>query len=292
MMFEGVYTALVTPFTAGGDIDGDALERLVDFQIDQGVSGLVPMGTTGESPTVSHEENMDVVERVIRRADGRVPVIAGTGSNSTDEAIRMTKIAKSLGAAASLQVAPYYNKPTQEGLYRHFTTIAEEVDIPLVVYNIKGRTGVNIETPTLMRMAAHPRIVSVKEASGDVAQMMDVLRAKPADFDVLSGDDNLALPLTLLGGSGVISVASNIIPRYIVEMIAAARKGDVTKARTMHYELLPLFKGMFLETNPIPVKACLAMMGMMEESWRLPRCPPSESTKEKLREILVGQGLL
>lgn len=291
-MFEGVYTALVTPFTAGGDIDGDALERLVDFQIDQGVSGLVPMGTTGESPTVSHEENMDVVERVIRRADGRVPVIAGTGSNSTDEAIRMTKIAKSLGATASLQVAPYYNKPTQEGLYRHFTTIAEEVDIPLVVYNIKGRTGVNIETPTLMRMAAHPRIVSVKEASGDVAQMMDVLRAKPADFDVLSGDDNLALPLTLLGGSGVISVASNIIPRYIVEMIAAARKGDVTKARTMHYELLPLFKGMFLETNPIPVKACLAMMGMMEESWRLPLCPPSESTKEKLREILVGQGLI
>ena len=291
-MISGVMTALVTPFKSGGEIDFDALDRLVDFQIENGVDVLVPMGTTGESPTVTHEENMDVVERVIRRAGGRVPVIAGTGSNSTDEAIRMTKIARNQGADYSLQVAPYYNKPTQEGLYRHFSTIADTVDIPMVVYNIKGRTGVNIETPTLMRLAGHPNIVAVKEASGDLGQMMDVLNAKPKDFVVLSGDDNLAVPLTLMGGAGVISVASNIIPRYMCDMIGAARKGNVEKARTMHYELLPLFKAMFLETNPIPVKECLAQMGLMEAVWRLPLCPPSDTTAEKLRNILKGQGLL
>ena len=291
-MISGVMTALVTPFKAGGELDLDALNKLVDFQIENGVDALVPVGTTGESPTVSHEENMDVVEQVIRRADGRVPVIAGTGSNSTDEAIRMTKIAKSLGAYASLQVAPYYNKPTQEGLYRHFTTIADAVDLPMVIYNIKGRTGINVETPTLMRIAAHPNAIAVKEASGDIGQMMDVLASKPKDFLVFSGDDNLAVPLTLMGGSGVISVASNIIPRYMSEMITAARKGNAEKARTMHYELLPLFRGMFLETNPIPVKACLAMMGMMEASWRLPLCPPSEETSKQLESILKGQGLI
>jgi len=291
-MISGVMTALVTPFKANGEIDNDALDRLVDFQIANGVDVLVPMGTTGESPTVSHEENMDVVERVIRKADGRLPVIAGTGSNSTDEAIRMTKIAKSIGANMSLQVAPYYNKPTQEGLYRHFSAIADSVDIPLVVYNIKGRTGVNIETPTLMRLADHPNIVAVKEASGDLGQMMDVLHAKPKDFVVVSGDDNLAVPLTLMGGAGVISVASNIIPRYMKEMIDAARKGDVETARTMHFELLPLFKAMFLETNPIPVKSCLAQMGLIEAAWRLPLCPPSEETVARLQGILKGQGLL
>lgn len=291
-MISGVMTALVTPFKTDGSIDEDALDRLVDMQIENGVDALVPMGTTGESPTVSHDENMEVVERVIRRADGRVPIIAGTGSNSTDEAIRMTKIAKSIGASFSLQVAPYYNKPTQEGLYRHFSTIADTVDIPMVVYNIKGRTGVNIETPTLMRLANHPNITAVKEASGDLSQMMDVLKQKPKDFTVLSGDDNMAVPLTLLGGAGVISVASNIIPRYMCEMISAARKGDVDKARTMHFELLPLFKAMFLETNPIPVKSCLAQMGLMEPVWRLPLCPPAEGTIAALKDILKRQGLL
>lgn len=291
-MISGVMTALVTPFKTNGDLDIEALDRLVDFQIEHGVDALVPMGTTGESPTVSHDENMEVVERVIRRAGGKIPVIAGTGSNSTDEAIRMTKIAKSLGAYASLQVAPYYNKPTQEGLYRHFTTIADAVDMPMVVYNIKGRSGVNIETSTLMRVAQHPNAIAVKEASGDLGQMMDVINSKPKDFAVLSGDDNMAVPLTLMGGSGVISVASNIIPRYMGEMIAAARKGNVEKARTMHFELLPLFKGMFLETNPLPVKSCLAQMGLMEPVWRLPLCPPSDETVKKLKEILKGQGLL
>ncbi len=291
-MISGVMTALVTPFKTNGKLDLEALDKLVDFQIEHGVDALVPMGTTGESPTVSHDENMEVVERVIRRVDGKIPVIAGTGSNSTDEAIRMTKIAKGLGAFASLQVAPYYNKPTQEGLYRHFTTIADAVDLPMVIYNIKGRSGVNIDTPTLMRVASHPNAIAVKEASGDLGQMMDVINSRPKDFAVLSGDDNMAVPLTLMGGSGVISVASNIIPRYMGEMIEAARKGNVEKARTMHFELLPLFKGMFLETNPLPVKACLAQMGLLEPVWRLPLCPPSEETEVKLREMLKGQGLL
>jgi len=291
-MISGVMTALVTPFRNNGSLDLEALDRLVDFQIENGIDALVPMGTTGESPTVSHDENMEVVERVIRRSGGKVPVIAGTGSNSTDEAIRMTRIAKSLGAFASLQVAPYYNKPTQEGLYRHYMAIADAVDIPLVVYNIRGRTGVNIETPTLMRIAAHPNVIAVKEASGELGQMMDVIDSKPKDFIVLSGDDNMAVPLTLMGGAGVISVASNIIPKYMGEMIEAARNGQAEKARTMHYELLPLFRGMFLETNPIPVKACMALMGMIEPVWRLPLCPPSDDTMARLKVILKGQGLL
>jgi len=291
-MTFGVMTALVTPFKENGALDMEALDRLVDFQIENGIEALVPMGTTGESPTVSHEENMEVVERVIRRSEGKVPVIAGTGSNSTDEAIRMTRIAKSLGAFASLQVAPYYNKPTQEGLYRHYISIADTIDIPIVVYNIRGRTGVNIETPTLMRMAAHPNIIAVKEASGDLGQMMDVIGSKPKDFVVLSGDDNMAVPLTLMGGAGVISVASNIIPKHMSEMIAAARTGQVEKARTMHFELLPLFKSLFLETNPIPVKFCMAELGMIKMAWRLPLCSPSAKTADALKAILKKQGLL
>lgn len=291
-MFCGVYTALVTPFKKNKEIDRDALIRLVDRQIEEGISGLVPMGSTGESSTVSHEENLDVVELVINRAAGRVPVIAGTGSNSTEEAIRMTKLARQMGASASLQVAPYYNKPTQEGLYRHFMAIADAVDIPLIIYNIQGRCGINIETSTLMRLAEHPRIVAVKEASGNFAQMMDVIKQKPADFDVLSGDDNLTLPLTLMGGTGVISVLSNILPRWMCELVQAARKGQLEKAKQIHYDLLPFFKAMGIETNPIPVKACMAMMGLIEEEYRLPLCPPSDANREKLREVLKAQGLL
>jgi 4-hydroxy-tetrahydrodipicolinate synthase len=291
-MFSGVYTALVTPFKAGKEIDREALVRLVDRQIEEGISGLVPMGSTGESSTVSHEENLDVVELVIKRAAGRVPVIAGTGSNSTEEAIRMTKLARQMGATASLQVSPYYNKPTQEGLYRHFMTIADAVEIPLIIYNIMGRCGVNIETETLMRLTKHPNIVAVKEASGNICQMMDVIKQKPADFDVLSGDDNLTLPLTLMGGTGVISVVSNIVPRWMLELVQAARSGQLEKARQIHYDLLPLFKAMFVETNPIPVKSCMALMGLIEEEYRLPLCPPSDSNRVKLKEVLKAQGLL
>ncbi len=291
-MLEGVFTALVTPFKKNKEIDRESLKKIVDFQIKEGISGLVPMGTTGESPTVSIEENMDVVEMVVKLADGKVPVIAGTGSNCTEEAIKMTKMAKNMGADYSLQVNPYYNKPTQEGLYAHFMAIADAVDLPMVLYNILGRTGVNLETETLLRLAKHENIVAVKEASGSLPQMMDVIARKPKDFSVLSGDDNMGLALTLMGGHGIVSVASNIIPRWMEEMVSAARQGNLEKARTIHYELLPLFKAMFLETNPIPVKACMAMMGLLEEEYRLPLCPPSDSDREKLREMMRGQGLI
>ena len=291
-MLEGVFTALVTPFNDKNEIDRESLKKIVNFQIKEGISGLVPMGTTGESPTVTIEENMDVVEMVVKAADKKVPVIAGTGSNCTNEAIKMTKVAKAIGADYSLQVNPYYNKPTQEGLYRHFMTIADAVDLPMVLYNIQGRTGVNLETDTLMRLTSHENIVAVKEASGSLPQMMDVLNRKPKNFAVLSGDDNLAMPLTLMGGNGVISVAGNIIPRWMEEMIGAARKGNIEKARTIHYELLPLFKAMFIETNPIPLKSCMAMMGLLKENFRLPLCPPSDEHREALRNILKGQGLI
>ncbi|MBF9015698.1 MULTISPECIES: 4-hydroxy-tetrahydrodipicolinate synthase [unclassified Oceanispirochaeta] len=291
-MYTGVYTALVTPFDENREIDKDCLKKIVQFQLSKGISGLVPVGTTGESPTVSHEENIEVIEIVVKEVDGKIPVIAGTGSNSTDEAIRMTKLAKAIGADASLQVSPYYNKPTQEGLYQHFMAIADAVDLPIMVYNVKGRTGVNIETDTLMRMAKHENIVAVKEASGDLNQMMEVIRRKPADFSVLSGDDNLALPLTLMGGNGVVSVAANIIPQWMEELIQAARRGDLEKAKTIHYELLPLFKSMFLETNPIPVKWAMSEMGLVKDIFRLPLCSPGEETKVKIREALKNQGLL
>ena len=291
-MFTGVFTALVTPFNSKKEIDTEALKEIVNFQLKKGISGLVPVGTTGESPTVTHEENMEVVEIVVKEAAGKVPVIAGTGSNSTAEAIKMTKLAKAIGADANLQVAPYYNKPTQEGLYRHFMAIADAVDLPMMVYNIKGRTGVNIETDTLMKLAEHDNIVAVKEASGDLNQMMDVIKRKPSDFDVLSGDDNMGLPLTLMGGNGIVSVASNIIPGWMEEMVQAARSGDLEKAKTIHYELLPFFKSMFIETNPIPVKSAMAMMGLLKEEFRLPLCPPSEEHKAVLKKILKDQGLI
>jgi 4-hydroxy-tetrahydrodipicolinate synthase len=291
-MFTGVFTALVTPFNEKKEIDRECLKKIVQFQLDKGISGLVPVGTTGESPTVSHDENMDVIDIVVKAVNGKVPVIAGTGSNSTDEAIRMTKIAKHIGADASLQVAPYYNKPTQEGLYQHFMTIADAVDLPMMLYNVPGRSSVNIDTDTLMRLAKHENIVAVKEASGDLNQMMEVLRRKPADFDVLSGDDNFALPLTLLGGSGVVSVASNIIPKWMEELIQAARKGDIEKAKTIHYELLPLFKAMFLETNPIPVKTAMAEMGLVKEIFRLPLCQMAQKNRTILVDVLKNQGLI
>ncbi|QEN07939.1 4-hydroxy-tetrahydrodipicolinate synthase [Oceanispirochaeta crateris] len=291
-MFAGVYTALVTPFNDKKEIDKECLKKIVKFQLDKGISGLVPVGTTGESPTVTHQENMDVIEMVVKEVNGRVPVIAGTGSNSTDEAIRMTKIAKDIGANASLQVSPYYNKPTQEGLYQHFMTIADAVDLPVMVYNIQGRTGVNINTDTLMRLAKHENIVAVKEASGDLGQMMEVLRRKPADFDVLSGDDNLALPLVLLGGAGVVSVVSNIIPKRMEELVLAARQGELDKARKLHYDLLPLFKSMFVETNPIPVKTAMAAMGLIKDVYRLPLCQASEENRKFIQNVLKDYGLI
>ena len=285
-MYEGVFTALVTPFTEEGKIDEQALRRLVDFQIEEGIDGLVPVGTTGESPTLGAEETEAVIRITVEQARGRVPVIAGAGSNSTDKAIHLAAAAKKLGATASLQVAPYYNKPTAEGFYRHFTAIADAVNLPMVVYNIPGRTGKNIENSTMLRLAGHRNIVAVKEASGDVSQMMNLISQKPAAFAVLSGDDNLAFPLIALGGKGVISVASNLVPGRMKEMVSAALQGKWDKARELHYKLLPLFKAIFIETNPIPIKAALAMKGLMKEVYRLPMCPLAEENRKTLAGVL------
>ena len=285
-MFEGVFTALITPFTKDGKLDEQALRKLVDFQIDQGIDGLVPVGTTGESPTLSPEETEQVIRIVVEQTGGRVPVIAGTGSNCTDKAIHMTEKAKQIGATASLQVAPYYNKPTGEGFFRHFTAIADAVDLPMVVYNIPGRAGKNIENPVMLKLAQHKNIVAVKEASGNISQMMDLIANKPKDFDVLSGDDNLTYPLMALGGKGVISVASNAVPDRMKDLTHSALKGDWDRARKLHYELLPLFKAIFLETNPIPIKATMAMKGFVEEVYRLPMCPMSAENRKALIEVL------
>lgn len=286
-MLRGVFTAMITPFNKDESIDFGTLRELVDYQIEEGIHGLVPMGTTGESPTVTHEENIEVIRIVIEQAGARVPVVAGTGSNSTAEAVHMTKRAKELGAAASLQVAPYYNKPNQEGLYQHFTRIAEETELPMVVYNIPGRTGQNIETETMIRLAENQYIIGVKEASGNVPQMMEVISRKPSNFQVVSGDDNLALALTLLGGDGVISVASNLAPARIVRMIDAALNGDLETARREHYELLPFFHSLLkLDTNPIPIKHAMAEADRCREVYRLPLSPLSRDAKKKMDGIL------
>jgi 4-hydroxy-tetrahydrodipicolinate synthase len=229
---------------------------------------------------------------VVEQARGRVPVIAGAGSNSTDKAIHLTEGAKKLGASASLQVAPYYNKPTAEGFYRHFTAIADAVDLPMVVYNIPGRTGKNIDNSTMLKLARHKNIVAVKEASGDIGQMMNLIAQKPEGFTVLSGDDNLAFPLIALGGKGVISVASNLAPGRMKEFISAALKGQWDKARDLHYRLLPMFKAIFLETNPIPIKAALAMKGMIQETYRLPMCPMGAENRKTLAGVLEDLKLL
>jgi 4-hydroxy-tetrahydrodipicolinate synthase len=286
-MYQGVYTALVTPFTKGDKIDEKALRRLIGLQIEGGVQGLVPVGTTGESPTLSVAEHRRVIEITIEEARGRVPVIAGTGSNATAEAVELTAFAKEAGASASLQVAPYYNKPTEEGFLRHFTAIADKVDLPLIVYNIPGRTGKNIETATLLELARHRNVVGVKEASGNLAQVMDLLQARPAGFSVLSGDDNLTLPIMALGGDGVISVASNLVPARMAELAGKALAGRWDEARSLHYALLPLFKAIFVETNPIPIKAALAMKGLIEETYRLPMCEMKPANRDKLGKTLA-----
>jgi 4-hydroxy-tetrahydrodipicolinate synthase len=291
-MFEGVYTALVTPFQENGKIDVENLKSLVDWQIDEGIHGLVPMGTTGESPTLSHPEHIEVVRLVLEQARGRVPIIAGAGSNSTAEAVNLSRQAKDLGAAATLQVAPYYNKPTQEGLYRHYWKIAEEVDLPLIIYNIPGRCGVQISNETLLRLAEHKNIVGLKEATGDLGGAMEFILQKPEDFAVLSGDDNMTFPLVSVGGKGVISVASNFVPKDMVEFVEKAVRGEVEEARKSHYRLLPLFKALFIETNPIPVKAAMSMKGLLKEVYRLPMCPMQEGNKKKLEGVIKDLGII
>ncbi len=290
-MFEGVYTALVTPFDKQEELDERALRDLVDFQIDNGVQGLVPCGTTGESPTLDYKEHERVIQIVVDQAAKRVPVIAGTGSNCTKEAINLTRAARHDGASASLQVAPYYNKPTQEGFYQHFTAVADAVDIPLIIYNIPGRTGKNIENATMLKLARHRNITAVKEASGDIAQIMDLMMHKPDSFTVLSGDDNLVFPLMALGGKGVISVASNLIPDKMVAFVSAALKENWVQARDSHYRLLPFFKALFFETNPIPIKFGLALKGMIQETYRLPMYRMQEENKKRFEAIVQQLGL-
>lgn len=292
-MFEGVYTAIITPFKKDESVDWGSLKRLVEFQIDSKIDGIVPCGTTGESPTLSHEEHDKVIEKVVEWVDGRVKVIAGTGSNSTSEAIRLTKHAEDAGADACLLVNPYYNKPTQEGLYRHFKAIADSVKFPCIVYNIKGRTAVNVETATLMRLIRSCRnIKGVKEASGDLGQIKDVIRQSPDEFSVLSGDDNITLDLIKAGGDGVISVASNVIPEKMVAMVRAARSGNIEEAESLNREMADFFRGEFIETNPIPIKAALAMKGMCEEIYRLPLCEMAAENRKKWKTILEDIGVL
>lgn len=289
--FQGSLVALVTPFR-DGKVDEPKLRELVEFHIANGTDVLVPCGTTGESPTLTHDEHKRVVEIVIEAARGRVPVVAGTGSNSTAEAIDLTAHAKKAGAAGALVVNPYYNKPTQEGLYRHFKAIAESVDIPILVYNIQGRTAVNVETETMTRLAKIPNIVGVKEASGSLDQMTQVILACGPDFTVLSGDDTLTLPLMAVGGRGVISVVANIVPRETADLTHAALEGDWKRARELFHRLFPLCRAMFIETNPIPVKEAMAMMGMIAPEFRLPLCRMADGNRERLRTVLQQFGLL
>lgn len=271
--FKGVHTALITPFTKKDNLDEERLEELIEAQITSGVNGLVPCGTTGESPTLSHDEHDQMIAMTVKFANGRVPVIAGTGSNATSEAVRLSRHAQQVGADAVLLVNPYYNKPTQKGLYYHFKAIADSVDIPCILYNIKGRTGVNIETETVKALSdACSNIVGVKEASGSLEQMRSVIDATHGKFHVLSGDDNLSIPLVESGGDGVVSVGSNIAPGYISKMIHLALEGKWEQAREMEAHLKGFFKACFLETNPIPIKTAMARYGWCEESFRLPIC--------------------
>ncbi len=291
-MFQGSIVALVTPFR-GGKVDEAKLKELVEMHVAQGTDGIVPCGTTGESPTLSHDEHRRVVEIVVEAARKRLHVIAGTGSNATSEAIELTTHAKKAGAAGALVVNPYYNKPTQEGLYRHFRAVADAVDIPILAYNIASRTAINVETDTLVRLVKDcPNIVGVKEASGSLDQMTQVILACGPDFSVLSGDDNLTLPLMSVGGRGVISVIANFVPRETAEMTHAALAGDWKLARELHLKLFPLARAAFMETNPIPVKEAMGMMGMLEPEFRLPMCPMGAANRERLRAILVQHGLL
>jgi 4-hydroxy-tetrahydrodipicolinate synthase len=288
--FAGVGTALVTPFTKDGALDEAALRRLVRRQVGGGVDVLVPCGTTGESATLSAAEQERVIAVTVEEAGGK-PVLAGAGSNDTRSALEKARRAAGLGAAGVLSVGPYYNKPTPEGFVRHFTAVAEACPVPVVVYNVPGRTGSNIDARTLLRLAAHPNVAAVKEASGSLAQVMEILRDRPEGFEVLSGDDAFTLAFMAHGAEGVISVVSNQVPGPMKELVSAAARGDFAAARRIHARLLRLMNLNFVESNPVPVKASLALLGLCEESFRLPLCPPSDATREALREALRELGL-
>lgn len=289
-MFRGTYVAMVTPFK-NGKVDFDTLERLVELHVDAGIAGVVPCGTTGESPTLTHEEHDEVIQRVVKCAAGRIHVMAGTGSNSTAEAIRLTQHAERAGADSSLQVAPYYNKPTQEGLYHHFKAIAEATSLPLVLYNIPPRCVVEVAVDTIARLAEIKNIAAVKHATGtmDAASELRTI----CDIDILSGDDSMTLPLISIGGVGVISVIGNVVPKDVKTLTDAALAGDFATAEKWHRKMFTLAKGMLsIATNPIPVKTAMAMLGMCQEELRLPMYPMNEALKAKLRKVLVDYGLI
>jgi 4-hydroxy-tetrahydrodipicolinate synthase len=289
--WSGVGTALVTPFTRSGGIDEPALRALVERQVAGGVHFVVPCGTTGETPTLSSDERDRVVRITVEVCAGRIPVLAGVGGYDTAEVAGLAHATEALGVQGLLSVTPYYNKPTQEGLFQHYAAIAARTSLPIIVYNVPGRTGCNVEPRTLARLAGIPTIVGVKEASGNMTQMCEVCRAVPDSFAVLCGDDALALPLMAIGGRGVISVASNIVPDRMARLVNAALAGDFAAARAEHHALLPLMLVNFIESNPIPVKAALAMLGLCEEVYRLPMVPPSDASRVRIRETLAALGL-
>jgi len=289
---RGCGTALVTPFAKNGSLDLDALRRLVQFQLRAGIDFLVPCGTTGETPTLEHAEYGAVVRTVVQEAAGKVPVIAGVGGNNTRDVIDLAAEVRGLGVQGILSVAPYYNKPTQEGLYQHFQALAESTDLPIILYNVPTRTSSNIEPPTVARLAKIPNIIGIKEASGSIVQQMEVLASVPSSFRMLSGDDAFTLPLMALGGVGIVSVVSNEIPGEMTRLAHLLLEGKLAEARELHFKLLPLMQVNFIETNPIPVKAALAMMGLIEEVYRLPMVPMKPENRAKLEKVLAAQGLL
>lgn len=289
-MFHGVYTALVTPFTADGAVDFAGFEQLIDWQARSGVDGIVPVGTTGESPTLDMDEHEEVVRVAVRAAAGRLKVIAGTGGNSTSEALELTRSAMAAGADGTLQVTPYYNKPNAEGLYRHFKAVAD-LGLPVVLYNVPGRTGREIPLEVVARLAEHPGVVAIKEAAGSVDRASAVLNRCP-NLTVLSGDDSLTLPMMSVGGRGVISVATNVAPEPVCRMVHAALEGRWADARALHAKLYPLFRDLFIDTNPIPVKAGMAMLGRALETYRLPMCPMTDDLKARLRKSMIEAGVL
>ena len=289
MKYHGLYTAIVTPFK-DNKVDADALKALIEAQIAGGVDGIVPVGTTGESPTLSHSEHMEVIRLAIQFAAGRCQVLAGTGANSTEEAVYLTNEAKAIGADATLQVTPYYNKPTQEGLYRHFSTVADKCQLPVVLYNIPGRSGVPINVDTVVRLVANPMIQAVKEAAGSVDRVSEIL--EQVDTAVLCGDDSLTVPMISVGAKGVISVASNLIPGELSQMVGAALAGDFASALELHRKYYRIFKDLFIETNPIPIKAAMAMAGHCAEEYRLPLCEMAPANRQKLAEAMKSCGIL
>jgi 4-hydroxy-tetrahydrodipicolinate synthase len=290
--WTGVGTALVTPFTAGGELDEHAVRRLGRRQIDAGIHFLVPCGTTGENPTLTLAERVRMVEILVDEAHGRTPILAGAGGYNTSEVVHLAEAMSRAGASGLLSVTPYYNKPTQEGLYQHFKAIAESTSLPIFIYNVPGRTSVNVEPSTVARLADIPNIVGIKEASGNVGQVCDLLQIVPSDFIVLSGDDALTLPMMAVGARGVISVASNEIPSEMVRMVEAAERGDFQAARAVHARIMPLMQVNFVEANPVPVKAAMAAMGLLEEVYRLPMCGPKPESRARILKVLKSLELL